>query len=380
MFRLFILFSVFIPQFLFSQEWKEYVFSEEMTERYSEDSSASNAYQFVFESTFIQEYQEALVWYDEVYPQRFISEYQDSVLLSYELSPAKEALLHRTKDQQIILISDAIQLPTNRYFLTSILPELWEQGYRCLGLEGLSIDTLIGTQVLTDSMGHYLREPYFHALASTALNLGFTLFSYDDASYDYKEKTNHQSQNVVNFMNAHQDQKTILLCDERHLQEEPRDSTLTTIASLLCAQNNYPFTVHLTLAVERSNDSLEPAILKTLKEPVYLKTDTSEFRGWSNVPMANMVVMMPKWSHYNDVITQPAPNFTIPHKRFIDYPSLLLVYTKEIHDAGGLPFQIKQIQSAEDTPAFYLPKGDYTFLFLYEDREVYHTLNVKMTE
>ncbi len=380
MFRFFILCIISLPHFLFSQEWKEYVFSEEMTERYAEDSSASNAYQFAFESTFIEEYTNALAWYDKVFPQRFISNYQDSILQTYDKVPATETLLNRTKDQKIILFSDAIQLPTNRYFLTSILPELWKQGYRNLGLEGLSVDTLKGSQTLKDTMGRYLRESYFHHLVTTALDLGFTLFSYDDNATDYNLKTTNQSQHAINFINNHPNQKTILLCDARHLQEEPRDSTITTIASLLCEAENYPFTVHLTAVVERSSDSLESTVLKAIEQPVYLKTDTSEFRGWSRIPMANMILVMPKWKNYKKVIDNNTPNFTIPHKRFITYPALLMVYTKESSENEGLPFMIKEIHSENDNPTFYLSKGDYTFLFLYEDREVYHRLNVKMTK
>lgn len=89
--------------------------------------------------------------------------------------------------------------------------------------------------------------------------------------------------------------------------------------------------------------------------------------------------IVPPWQTFQQepMIT---PNFSIPHKRFVYYPAFLMVFPKNDFTDNSLPIAIKEIRTKDDNTSFYLSKGEYIFLFLYRDREVYHTLNVNITK
>ncbi len=90
-------------------------------------------------------------------------------------------------------------------------------------------------------------------------------------------------------------------------------------------------------------------------------------------------IIVPHWQTFQQEPTI-TPNFSIPHKRFISYPAFLMVFPKNDFTDNSLPIAIKEIRTKEDKTSFYLSKGEYIFLFLYRDREVYHTLNVNITK
>lgn len=90
--------------------------------------------------------------------------------------------------------------------------------------------------------------------------------------------------------------------------------------------------------------------------------------------------IVPNWTAFQQDLSVNKPNFSIPHKRFVYYPAFLMVFPKNDFTDNSLPIAIKEIRTKNDNTSFYLPKGEYIFLFLYRDREVYHTLNVNITK
>gem|GEM_PF-7027184 len=369
---------------VFSQSWKNYLFTEEIKEKYAEDSSVANVQRLILDAMNTGNYELSLQLYDKVFPRPSLSAYNDSLLSSDSFSreDAKTAFLALTAQHQVTLLSDAYFLPAQRYFLKNTLPELWKQGYRYLGLEGLYADTIAGKILLTDSLGFYMPERNYRELVQAALDLGFVIFSYDDlTASSWDERLERQVQKAEAFLGKHTEGKTLFFCNTYHLDEYQNDSLITSIAGLLCQKLAIdPLTVNQSFITGRSVGNLESQLIKEIKSPVCLKKDGEIFGGFDSLKIADMIIFHPEWKTIVASAAQPADNFTIPHKRIIDYPVFLMAFQKESFEKDGFPFILREVKSKEDNTSFYLPKGEYTFLFLYKDRELFHTLNVVKTK
>lgn len=371
---------------VFSQSWKHYLFTEEIQEKYAEDSNVANVQQLILEAMNTGNYELSLQLYDKIFPRPSLSAYNDSLLSSDSFSKedAKTVFLALTDLHQVTLLSDAYFLPSQRCFLKSVLPELWKQGYRYLGLEGLYADTIAGKTLLTDSLSFYMFEKNYRELVQTALDLGFILFSFDDlAASSWNERLERQVQKAATFLSRHPEGKTLFFCNTSHLDEYQDDSlmTITSIASFLCQKADMnPLTVNQSFITERSEEELESRLIREIQHPVCLKKDEEIFGGFGSRKIADMIVFLPEWKVLLGLADQQTANFTVPHKRIIDYPVFLMAFEKETFEKGGFPFTLKEVKSKEDNTSFYLPKGTYTFLFLYRDRELFHTLNVIKTK
>lgn len=369
---------------VFSQSWKNYLFTEEIQEKYIEDSSTANIQQLVLEAMNTGNYELSLQLYDKIFQRPSLSPYNDSLLSSdlYSREDAKTAFLALTDQHRITLLSDAYFLPAQRYFLKSALPDLWKQGYRYLGMEGLYADSLSGNKLLTDSLGFYMREKNYRELVQAALDIGFVIFSYDDlTASSWEERLERQVQKADTFLSKHADGKMLFFSNSYHLDEHQNDSLITSIAAWLHKKRNIdPLTVNQSFVTERSEEMLESKLIREIQYPVCLKKDGEIFGGFDSLKIADMIIFQPEWKMITAVAAQQVDNFTIPHKRIIDYPVFLMVFQKELFEKNGFPFILKEVRSKEDNTSFYLPKGAYTFLFLYKDRELFHTLNVVKTK
>lgn len=380
----FTLLFLLIQSAVFSQSWKNYLFTEEIKEKYAEDSSIANVQQLILEAMNTGNYELSLQFYDKIFAKPSLSAYNDSLLSSGSFSreEAKTAFLALTDQHRVTLLSDAYFFPAPRYFLKSSLPELWKQGYRYLGLEGLYADSLAGTKLLTDSLGFYMPEKNYRELVQTALDLGFVIFSYDDLNApSWDERLERQVQKAETFLSKHTEGKILFFCNTYHLDEHQDDSLITSIASLLCHKSGIdPLTVNQSFVTGRSDKNLESSLIREIQYPVCLKKDGEIFGGLDSLKRTDMIIFQPEWKTIVASAARQADNFTIPHKRIIDYPVFLMAFQKEPFEKGGFPFILKEVKSKEDNTSFYLPKGEYTFLFLYKDRELFHTLNVVKTK
>ncbi|MBX9449469.1 MAG: hypothetical protein KL787_07030 [Taibaiella sp.] len=62
----------------------------------------------------------------------------DSLLFDdHRLFNARDYIVHRSKDEEIIIINEAHHVPLHRIFTRSLLKDLYNNGYRYLGLEAL---------------------------------------------------------------------------------------------------------------------------------------------------------------------------------------------------------------------------------------------------
>lgn len=370
----------------YTQTWKSFSLTSELKAKYEQDSSANNAYQLAIESAYSGNYQEALWFYDKYYRNKAVTDKADSFLLTLNQLPATTELMNRVKDQQFIVVDHVPYLPTQKYFITTLLPELKKQGYHFLGIDDVAMtaDTLPSNDVFEadEHSPTEFKEYYYRQLIRSALDLGFVVFSLNDFYKSERDSVGDSTaNNVLPFWEKYPNEKAILLTDSYHLQRTNRYDNQPTITSELMNNGCYPFVLKLTSFIERSTLELEPKFLETIKEPVYLASEQAEFKGFDSDNLADMLVVLPKWKNID--IPKEKANFTVPTKRFIEYPAMLMVFNKDEFNKNSeklIPIKMKEVLSEDSDTSFYLPKGEYTFLFAYTDRGIYHTLNVQITK
>ncbi|MCB0644356.1 MAG: hypothetical protein KDC44_22080 [Phaeodactylibacter sp.] len=154
----------------------------------------------------------------------------DTFTTRYQAMPAVAALAPALAHQELVIISEAHHKPQHRIFTRQLLPILYEQGFRYLGLETLTpspsgdhflLDTALqerGYPLYSPVTGFYSREPQMANLIRDALELGFEVFAYEATSRDI-ERDLQQAQNVQHFLAWHPGGKVVLHCGWYHAIE-----------------------------------------------------------------------------------------------------------------------------------------------------------------
>jgi hypothetical protein len=171
----FILFFIFLTSKC--QNDKFYQFSKDIL---SNSRNISQDLSFISLFKLSQEYDEK-----ESYHKYTPLSSQDSLkFLKYKPRNAKKYIIEQAKNKQIVMINEAHYDPMHRAFTYSLLKELYDLGFRYFGAETFShYDTLLNQRGYpVTRTGYFTNEPVFGELVRYALELGYTLFPYEDTS------------------------------------------------------------------------------------------------------------------------------------------------------------------------------------------------------
>jgi len=132
--------------------------------------------------SFIGLYKEALIQYDK--PRNEIKKIsaEDSVnfLINYHPVNARKFIIQKAKENQILIFNEAHHNPRNRVFVTSLLKDLKNAGYKYFAAETFMNDSFfVKEKHPVFFTGFYTMEPQFGNLVREALKLNFTLYPYE---------------------------------------------------------------------------------------------------------------------------------------------------------------------------------------------------------
>jgi len=168
---------------------------------------------------------------------------------------AREYIIEHSKIEQIIIINEAHTYPNHRTFTHSLLQGLYDNGFRYLGLEALSDTTINERKYPIIESGYYTKETEFGNLVYAALNIGFTLFGYDDFEHNGKKREIAQARNIANFIEQNPYGKVLIHCGHDHVIEGTPNN-LTWEKAMAGRLKEYtqinPFTIDQTQFAEKS--------------------------------------------------------------------------------------------------------------------------------
>jgi len=304
---------------------------------------------------------------------------EDSLYFN-EFSPvnAKEYIIERSKNEQIIIINEAHTNPKHRTFTHSLLQGLYDNGYRYLGLEALwdmhdTLDIFINERKYSImKSGYYTKEPEFGNFIYAALKIGFTLFGYDGGfEYGGKEREIAQARNIVNFMEKNPPAKVLLHCGHDHVIEGAHRTWEKAMAGRVKEYTQIdPFTIDQTQYAEKSDKKYNHPYISMVNKafPVILiDKDGNLFNGEKGSDQVDCKIIYPETHCING-----RPNwlfsegnrkvYYIEKSKIVQYPLLVLAYRKGEFDNNGVPTDVIEIIGNENIPPLILGKGDYEII------------------
>lgn len=283
---------------------------------------------------------------------------------------AKEYIADRSKTEQIIIINEAHTNSSHRTFTRSLLKELYQNGYRYLGLEALQ-DTLINNRKFPVlNSGFYTKEPEFGNLLYEALKIGYTIFGYEASKgKNGKEREIEQAKNIKLFIDSHPNGKVLIHCGHDHVFENDYKSWEKAMAGRLKEYTGIdPFTINQVPFTEKSTPNRNHSFVNRITEkyPVVLQTESGEiFNGLSLPKQTDIVVLHPPTNYENgrpDWLRQGRKLYNLPKKKIKNTPLLVTAYRTKEYDQEGVPTDLIEITEKEIVPPLYLAPGTYDII------------------
>lgn len=349
-----------------------YRFSKDILSKIENDTTAWKYQIGATELSFSGYYREVLQIWDKNGVRKSSITTEDSLyfIRSSQVN-AKDYILEQSKNAQIIIINEAHHIPQHRTFTKSLLKELYDNGYRYLGLEALFDSTINVSKYPVIETGYYTKEPEFGNFITEALKVGFILFSYEASEgKNGKEREIEQAENIQKFIENHPAGKVLIHCGYAHVYENDYPAWGKAMAGRLKENMKIdPLTIDQTMFLERSDAKNNHFLIKLnkTKEPIILIDENGKvFNGLNDIKQTDIVIIHPPTDYINhrpDWVLQGRKEHTISLSKIDKHPPLLiLAYRDNEFENNGIPADIIEITDNSTPSKLYLTNGTYTIV------------------
>jgi len=357
-----------------------YKFNSEIQEKLAKDTVDWKYQISAGEYAMKGDYKNALEQWDIAFPGKPKTIFQkqiDSINSKYQIVPALNYIVKKAKSNQIIIINEAHNNSSHRVFTKNLLQNLYDNGYKNLGLEALSngkkMDSLLNKRKYpVQKSGYYIKDPQFGNLVRTALKIGYTVFPYERTSdVNGKEREIEQARNIKKIIDQKPDEKFIIHCGFDHVLEGNHKSWGKAMAGRLYEFTGInPLTINQTKNSERSNPKLNNPLLKALNlnEPsVLLNKNGKPLKYIRREAFTDIAVLHPITKYLNG-----RPNWLFDSRKKdvkidlkdinISFPVMALAYLKNEDINKAVPTDIIEIQDKNNVGHLALKNGNYNIV------------------
>ena len=366
-----------------------YRFIEDIFLQIDQDSTPWKYQIGATELSFSNRYNDALDIWDKSGYKKSAATKEDSLFFKKSKKiKAENYILEQANKSEIIIINEAHHLAKHRTFTQSLLQELYNNGYKYLGIETLQ-DTLINKRkfAVLDS-GYYTREPEFGNLIHEALTIGFTLFGYEALNgKNGTEREIEQAQNIQKFIKKHPKGKVLIYCGYAHAYENDYPHWGKAMAGRLKEIMGIdPFSIDQTLFIEKFNKEDNNIFIKlnTSNTPIVLIDNSGKvFNGTKGKEQTDVVILHPETKLINGRphwLTQKKIKYKIPISKLANQESyLIFAYRGNEFENNGIPADIVEINTSTKHNFLYLKKGTYTIVIKNRNYTIInqYTVNIK---
>lgn len=390
MLKLKIILVFFLPLFALSQEKKEtYLLSETITTNFEKDTTLPR-YQIAATNFSISGYYKlALETWDKQYSndtskKKTVSTEDSTYFKSFKPVNAKEYIINRSKKEKLILINEAHNNSRHRVFTTSLLKDLYNDGYRFLGLEALW-DNLDGKEFPVLKSGFYTKESQFGNLIKEAIDIGFTVFGYEATSRindGGKTREKEQAENIARLMKENPNAKFIIHCGYEHIVEGTPGikSWEKAMAARLAEMTNInPFTIDQTYYSEKGTQTLNSPYIGmiNLDYPTIMVNDKDETFTVPNNDLKKIdcAIIHPVSKYKNNrpdwlTLSNKRKTLKINSSKIKEYPALVMAYRINEYEKDGIPADIIELHKNSKETNLILKKGFYKIIVKNKDYKI----------
>lgn len=253
---------------------------------------------------------------------------------------ARAFLLEKADERQAILINEAHLYPQHRLFMASLLPGLYELGYRHIFIEALDKDSV---EIPSKTMGIYTCEPAFAHLTRQAIALGFQLHPYDAPTIANRDSA--AARNILAQTKDFPNQdKWIVFCGFDHNNQQSRRSLARYLKTLAGMD---PICVDQTIYSEPEGSPHYQELLDyyDIQKPTILTDRQGKAVPLNNASNRDYFVISPRTTFLNGypiwLTTYTACQWL--KSPFTDYDTVEVYYQEEMEKTPHpIPFSVKR--------------------------------------
>lgn len=304
---------------------------------------------------------------------------QDSVYyLQFKPRNAKDYIIERAKNEQIIILNEAHHQPYHRVFTESLLHDLYKLGYRFFGGETINQhDSVLNERKYPVVFsGTYSKEPRYGNMIRTALQEGYYVFAYE-ADFDNhaivssKEREIQQARHIKSILDTNPKAKIIIHCGFGHLVEtELGGDWEKAMAGRLKEYTGIdPFTIDQVELTERSSIEYDDPFFKMINLDYYAVFINQFGKPYNDPPLRDQYdisVYHPrtKWinGRPNWAFEGGKQPYFINDQINIVFPCLVLAYCEGEDISIAVPTDVIELKNKDDKTALALKKGNYTII------------------
>ncbi|MFD2568243.1 hypothetical protein [Pseudotenacibaculum haliotis] len=357
-----------------------YKFSSEIEDKIAKDTVPWK-YQFsAVDYAAKGDYQNALKHWDLAMHARertLAQSYLDSILQLYSKVKATDYIVEQAKKHQVVIINEAHQSSMHRMFTRTLLQELYDNGYRNLGLEALAngarLDSLLNSRKYpVQETGYYVKDPQFGNLLRDALEIGYTLFDYENIGKENgKFREIGEAKNIKKFIDKKPNEKFLIFCGFDHVLEGTHRAWEKAMAGRLKEYTGIdPLTIHQVAYSESGNTKFNHPLLKALhiqESTILVDKDQNPYQYKRGKAYTDIAVFHPNTQYINKrpdwLFKNGNKNVSISlHELEIEFPVMVLAYKEGENINTAIPYDITEAKSKEENCHLGLQKGNYTIV------------------
>ncbi len=357
-----------------------YKFSSEIEDKVRKDTVPWKHQIAAADYTTKGDYKNALIQWDLAMRGRatnYTQEEIDSINKKYKKVTAKDYIVNQAKKSRVLIINEAHHSSLHRVFTKSLLQELYNNGYKNLGLEALGNGEYLDAELNTrkyplQNTGYYIKDPQFGNLVRDALEIGFYLFAYENTQGgNGKPREIAQAKNIQKVMQSKPNEKFLIHCGFDHALEGKHRSWEKAMAARLTEYTGEnPLTVNQVFYSEKGNTKWNHPLLKALNittPTVLLDEYNTPYKYQRGKAYTDIAVFHPPtqyinnkahWSFNNNYQNVPITLSDVA----IDFPVLVLAYKKGEDINKAVPIDITEVKKVTDISHLNLQKGKYTIV------------------
>lgn len=368
-----------------------YQFSKDIDAKIQEDTLAWKYQMGATYYSISEYYKEALeTWDKNGSAVRKISKEDSLYFNSFKQKKAKDYIINRSKNEQIIIINEAHHNNMHRVFTTSLLQGLYDNGYRFFGLEALADPSINERKFPIADSGFYVKEPQMANMLSEALKIGFVLFEYEAAEgKNGKEREIEEAANIAQLVNKNPNSKFLIHCGYDHVIEgTPTNKNWgKAMAGRLKDETNIdPFTIDQVFYTEKGDIKFTSpyVVMANPKKSVIMVNDSGKlFNGGVSIDQTDCRIIHPITEYINGrpnwlLLDGQRKTYTIPKSKITEYPVLVLAYRKNEYDQKGVPADIIEITNKETKTNLILDKGIYKIIIKDKNYKIIQEFDAKI--
>lgn len=275
--------------------------------------------------------------------------------------PAQTAILAQTRQRQLVLFNEEHTQPRGRWLVGSLLPALYQQGFRYLALEALNTDDSVGVRQRgypVASSGFYTNEPHFGNLIRQARALGFRVVGYDAMSAD---RERDEARNLLAVtLKTNPQARVVVLAGHGHISEAGEGAGKHMAQWLHELSGIDPLTIDQTQA-----GVFGPAAWRQWPAGAYVvSVSAANQHAWgltADMYVLNKLNLRESGNSFGQRASRPTPLPLPPDSLRTGRPHVVLVYRQEELRAvpNAEPVAVRCLWPGQAAPSLALVPGRY---------------------